>query len=160
MADLSPVAGRKIFIGGVKARPDGGTVTSTTFTGVTWVEVKGWMTMGQVGDVSSVITAQLINESRDVKLKGTRNAGSMDNTFAWLPTDAGQIAMDAAGADDENYAFKIQMNDNIGSLTTPTKLEFLGLVVSQPYDGGGPNDVGQRRWQIEINTNVLVTAAS
>lgn len=160
MADLFPVAGRKIYIGDAVTRPAGGVVDASTFAGVTYVEVAGWTQMGTIGDVASVITAQLIDERRDVKLKGTFNAGSMDNTFAWLPTDAGQIAMDAAVALDDHFAFKVEMTDDIGALTTPTRLEFLGLVVSQPYDGGGPNDIGARRWQIEINTNVLVTPAA
>ena len=97
MSDIPVVAGAKFFIGGALVPPNA-PVTASTFASVTWVEVDGWVTKGGLGDAAEVITTVLINRNRAVKQKGTVNAGSMENTFAFVPGDAGQIALRAAFA--------------------------------------------------------------
>lgn len=158
MADLYPVSGMKFYIGGAVTVPDGGAVSGSTFSGVTYVEVDGWTQAGAFGDAAEVITSQMINRSRDVKQKGTRNAGSMENRFAWLPGDAGQEDAIAAEATANNYAFKIEGPDTGG--TTPTKWEFLGMVTSAQQQGGGANTILELALGVEINTNIVETAAT
>lgn len=108
--DLYPVAGAKIYIGAALATKASDFVAAD-FASQSWTEIDGWETMGAIGDAAQVITTSLINRGRDVKQKGTRNAGSMQNVFAILASDPGQIALIAAEKTRSNFAFKIEFDD-------------------------------------------------
>jgi hypothetical protein len=95
MSTLYPVAGCHIYIGGVLSDKSTDFV-ATDFNGQSWTEIDGWTQMGAHGDTAAVITSQLINRSRDIKQKGTSNAGQMQNVFAEIKTNAGQLALIAA----------------------------------------------------------------
>jgi hypothetical protein len=112
MPQLFPVAGAKFFIGAaVNSVPDDADVDATDFASVSFTEVKGWQTMGAVGDAATLISEDIISSGRTLKAKGTRNAGSMQNNFIILPNDPGQIALIAAESTDYNYPFKIAFDD-------------------------------------------------
>lgn len=161
MADLYPVAGAKIYIGGAKASQAADFVAAD-FTSETWVLIDGWTQMGNIGDASQVINTDLINRGRTVKQKGTKNAGSMQNTFAVISSDAGQIALLAAEGSSQNYAFKIAFDDAATSpaspTPTPTTKYFVGLVTSAQEAGGAANTVRNLNATIEINSNVVTVA--
>jgi hypothetical protein len=109
---LYPVAGSKVYMGpAVNIVPDDADVDATDFASVTWTEVKGWQTMGAIGDAATLISEDVISSARTLKAKGTRNAGSMQNNFIVLPTDPGQIALIAAEATDYNYPFRLVFDD-------------------------------------------------
>lgn len=160
--DLYPVAGTKLYIGGVLAtQPDD--FVASDFASQTWVLIDGWSTMGTAGDAAQVITTSLINRGRDTKQKGTRNAGSMQNVFAKITGDAGQAALIAAEKTPSNYAFKIQYDDAASSpaspAPTPSMQYFVGLVTSAQYAGGAANTVQNLNSTIEINSNIVDVAA-
>lgn len=161
MADLYPVAGSKIYIGGAKASQPTDFVAAD-FSAVSWTEIDGWTQMGAVGDASQVITTALINRGRDVKQKGTKNAGSMQNVFAVIGDDAGQIALLAAEGTSSNYAFKIEFDDAATSPASPTPKPttkyFVGLVTSAQEAGGAANTVRNLNATVEINSNVVTVA--
>ena len=161
MADLYPVAGSKIYIGPAKAT-QASDFDASDFSALSWTLVDGWTQMGTVGDASQVITTALINRGRDVKQKGTKNAGSMQNVFAVIGDDAGQIALLAAEASPSNYAFKIAFDDAATSpaspVPTPTIKYFVGLVTSAQEAGGAANTVRNLNATIEINSNVVTVA--
>ncbi|MCM2293033.1 hypothetical protein NAC44_11940 [Allorhizobium sp. BGMRC 0089] len=128
MAQLYPVAGAKIYIGpAVSSVPDDADIDVSTFSGITWTEIKGWQTMGAVGDTATLISEDVISSGRTLKGKGTRNAGSMQNNFIILPTDPGQIAMIAAEATDYNYPFKILFDD-----APPVKTSTVTITIAAP----------------------------
>lgn len=156
MATLYPVAGAKIYIGPAKEVPDED-IDEADFTGTAWTEIKGWQTMGAVGDAATLITESIISRGRDIKMKGTRNAGSMQNNFVIMPADAGQVALIAAEATDYNYPFKIVFDDApaTGPAPTGTTLYFIGLVTTAQEQGGGANTARLLNGTVEINTNVL-----
>lgn len=110
MASLVSTAGCKFYIGGVlpATLTD---FTETSFASQTWVEVDGWMTKGDLGDAAEEINTPLINRGRNVKQKGTFDAGTMENVFAWTPTDPGQLALIAASKTRNEYAFKVEYSD-------------------------------------------------
>lgn len=110
--ELYPVAGQKLFIGGVLSAGLEDLVLAD-FNGQSWLEIDGWSQHGAIGDTAALITTSLINRGRDVKQKGTANAGSMQNVFAVIDDDPGQIALIAAAQPNnkQNYAFKILGND-------------------------------------------------
>lgn len=110
MASLVSTAGCKFYIGGVLPATLAD-FTETSFSGQTWVEVDGWMTKGDLGDSAEEINTALINRGRNVKQKGTFDAGTMENVFAWTPSDPGQIALIAASKTRNEYAFKVEYSD-------------------------------------------------
>lgn len=163
MAQLYPVAGSKIYIGAaVNTVPDDEDLDATDFASVTWVEIKGWQTMGSIGDSATLITEAIINTGRDLKAKGTRNAGSMQNNFIILPTDAGQIDLIEASQEPYNYPFRIVFDDAppTGSAPTGTTKYFYAIVMSANEQGGGANTARLLHGNLEINSSVITVAAS
>lgn len=147
MSDLFAVAGSKIFIG--QAKPSQLTdFTASDFSGQTWVEIDGWETCGAIGDVAEVISTNLINRGRTVKQKGTRNAGTMENTFAVIDGDPGQGLLKSAESADDNYAFKIEWS-------TGEVFFFVALVMTKSRPGGGANTVQMIAATMEINSNIV-----
>lgn len=159
MADLYPVAGCKIYIGGIKATQSTDFVEAD-FSGESWTEIDGWNSMGAFGDTAQVITTSLINRNRDIKQKGTANAGAMENTFAITPSDPGQVALTAAAAaaNKNNYAFRVDFNDADGG--APSKAYFVALVMSSNEAGGEANTVRNLNVTLEINSNIVRVAAT
>lgn len=128
MPQLYPVAGAKIYIGpAINVVPDDADIDATDFAAVSFTEVKGWQTMGAIGDAAALITESVISSGRDLKAKGTRNAGSMQNNFIILPTDTGQIALIAAEATDYNYPFKLAFDD-----APPVKSATVTMTIASP----------------------------
>jgi hypothetical protein len=109
-ADLTPVAGSKIYIGGVLPTKLSD-FTIADFAGQVWTEIDGWMNKGSLGDSFDQIETALINRSRVVRQKGTANAEPMENTFAIIPEDPGQAALIAASKTRHNYAFRVINSD-------------------------------------------------
>lgn len=161
MATLYPVAGCRFYIGSAMELEDGDMVAAD-FASVTWVEVKKWTQMGAFGDTAALITTQLIDQGRDVKQKGTRNAGQMQNVFAVAAADPGQVALIAAEKTLQNYPFKIELNDKpaVGSAPTNSLRYFMGLVMSASEQGGAANTVQLLNATVEINSNIVPVAAA
>lgn len=159
MSDLFPVAGAKFYIGGATAT-QATDFAASDFSSETWVEVDGWETAGAIGDAAEVITTQLINRKRDVKQKGTRNAGTMENQFASLPGDAGQDDMADAEKATDNYAFRIVFDDMPSGGTAGTTQYFVGLVTAWRDTNGGANTTRMKQGTVEINSNIVEVAAS
>lgn len=158
---LFPVAGCRFYIG--TALDDKATdFTEADFASVTWKAVDGWEQMGAFGDTAQVITTSLINRGRDVKQKGTRNAGQMQNVFALVPADEGQVALIAAEKTNLNYAFKVELNDKpaTGTAPAPSQRLFVGLVTSAQESGGEANTIQKLNASIEINSNIVHVAAT
>ena len=117
-----------------------------------------------IGDKAALITTPIINRGRDTKQKGTRNAGSMQNVFAKIDDDAGQIAVIAAEGTSSNYAFKIVFDDAATSPASPVPVGsqrlFVGLVTTAQEAGGAANTVQNLNVTIEINSNIVHVAAN
>lgn len=155
MADLYPVAGSHMFIGGQMATQLDD-LDATDFAGQSWLEIDGWSSMGAFGDAAALIATQLINRGRDVKQKGTANAGSMANVYARIEDDPGQIALRtaAAGGQKNNYAFRIDFPLQTGDVNPP-KAYFVGLAMGTQEAGGGANTIRNMNTTIEINSNIV-----
>lgn len=156
MADLYPVAGMKIYIGGTKTTQTSDFVAGD-FASESWTEVDGWETCGAFGDAAQVITTSLINRGRDLKQKGTKNAGSMQCNFAQIDGDSGQAKLLTASQSTSNYAFRVDGSETGG---TPSKRYFVGLVMGFSEQGGSANSIRMIQANIEINSNIVRVAAS
>lgn len=126
---LVSTAGCKFYIGGNLAATLAD-FTEASFASQTWVEVDGWMTKGDLGDSAEEITTPLINRGRVIKQKGTFDAGTMENVFAWTPGDAGQQALIAASKDRLDRAFKVEYSDTpaVKSATVTITIAAPGVV--------------------------------
>lgn len=112
MSDLYPVAGSHYYMGTAAMSVPNEDLDLTDFASVSWIEVDGWQSMGAIGDSANLISTDLINRARTVKQKGTRNAGSMQNNFAVIAADPGQVALIAAANGNSNWPFKIVFDDD------------------------------------------------
>lgn len=158
-AEIFAVAGARISIGGAMA-PEIDDLDATDFAGETWTEIDGWATMGTVGDSATQITQTLINRGRTMKAKGTRDAGTMENTFAILPADPGQIALKAAEKTRNNYAFRVVFDDPATGGGTGTTLYFVALVMSAQEAGGEANTARILNATLDVNSNIVNVAAT
>ncbi|MGO4839403.1 phage tail tube protein, partial [Rhizobiaceae sp. 2RAB30] len=152
---LYPVAGCRISIG-TAVDPASADLAVADFQSITtWKEIKGWTQMGDFGDTAELISTQVINSDRDRKMKGTKNAGSMQNVFASDPSDEGQLALIAASKTKSNYPIKIELNDKPAEGTAPKNgiRYFHALVMNAVEAGGGANAVRNLNSTLEINSN-------
>lgn len=157
MSDLYPVAGTKIYIGGVLASKASDFVEAD-FSSQSWVEIDGFSQMGAFGDTAALISTPLINRGRDTKQKGTFNAGQMQNVFAKLDEDPGQIALLAASRNRNNYAFRLVFDDAPPD-GTPSERLFVALVMNAEEQGGDANTILNLAATLEINSNIVRIAA-
>lgn len=161
MGQLHPVAGSKLYIGAAMDLPTAD-LAETDFDSQTWTEIKGWTNMGPIGDTSASITSDWIGAKRTKKLKGTRDAGNMENTFDVLSDDPGQLALIAAEQSSSNFAFRVVLDDApaTGSAPTPSERLFVALVMSTSEQGGNANTPYAMQAALAINSNIVKVAAS
>lgn len=107
MADIYNMAGSTIWIGAPIEVPLDADLTLASFATQVWKKISGWQTAGSIGDAAQVTTTTLLSTSRDRKSKGSKNAGTMENTFVPDETDPGQLALLAAANSCGNYAFRV-----------------------------------------------------
>jgi hypothetical protein len=163
MADLYSTAGMRFYIGpAMDTQADDFVLADfETSPAKSWTEVDMWMNAGTVGDTAQVITTPVINRGRDLKQKGTRNAGQMQLVFGLKASDAGQTALRAAEATPNNYAFKIEFNDKAATSGATNSLRyFVGLVMSAAEQFDEANNVMRLNVSLEVNSNIVPKAAA
>ena len=133
---LQAVNGSKIYIG-TRVAPKG-TVALSDFAAqeAAWTEIGGWTQSGSLGDTQEMISQTFISEGRTRNIKGTLNGSSMENTFAPLPTDPGQIKFAAAVQSCSPYAFKVEWGAGCASEDTVTISVATPAVVTWPNGHG------------------------
>jgi len=96
---------------------------------LTYVETLEVESIGSLGDTSNEITFASLSDSRTQRVKGTRDAGTIEIVMGADYADAGQIALIAAEKTDGNYAFKIVFDDAPSGGTESVRY-FLAMVGS------------------------------
>lgn len=158
MPNFDVNAKTRVFIGGVIADKMEDFVASD-FASQSWTQIKGLTNIGQLGDTYQEISVDQVGSGRTMKAKGTANAGNQELQMSFLPADAGQLALIAAGKARENYAFKIEFDD-APSGGTPTTRMYIALVMGTPEILGGANDVKSMTATLAVNSNIVNTAAA
>ena len=135
----------------------GTTTVATTqleYEGDTYTAIGGVESVSEFGDTSAEVTFTGLTDARVQKLKGSRNAGNMTVSMAFLGADAGQTALIAAEADNSssNYNFKIEYSD--GEVRY-----FSGQVGSVVENVGGADSVLMLSCEVRINTALVKVAA-
>ena len=145
--------GAKLYIGGVLAQKSAD-FDDLDFAAQTWVEIGETEGLGSVGDTSAEITFDGIASQRTRRLKGTRNAGTMDVVCGIDYDDPGQIALLAAEKTPHDHAFKLVLNDAPVGGTGSQRL-FIAKVgsVAEAYDTA--NSVMKLNASLWVNSNVV-----
>lgn len=110
MADemIYTMANTKIFISEnpVVAKHE---VTPEDFQSISWIEMKGLFTVGELGGDQAINEYELINSNWTMKTKGVRNGGTMANVFIPIHLDPGQSKFrDAIEDNCRPYAFRVE----------------------------------------------------
>uniref|UniRef100_A4WS96 Phage tail protein n=1 Tax=Cereibacter sphaeroides (strain ATCC 17025 / ATH 2.4.3) TaxID=349102 RepID=A4WS96_CERS5 len=151
--------GAKLFIGGVLAAKAGDFVQAD-FASQEWAEVGELEGLGSIGDAAAEITFDSISGNRTRRLKGTRNAGTMEVVCGIDYQDPGQVALLAAEKTRHDHAFKLVLNDApVGG--TPSERYFVAAVGSAVEALDTANNVMKLNASLWVNSNVVrVNAAA
>jgi hypothetical protein len=149
---IHAAAKSKIYIGTTKA-----TSLVADYTSDTWTEVGQVEDIGEFGDKAEQIKFTALSDSRVRKLKGARDAGTLEVTVARDSTDAGQDALRAAAAADVGYNFKIVLNDKID--TSGSTFYFKALVNGSPIKMGDANAVIRQVFSLDVSSDILEVEA-
>lgn len=158
MSHLFASAGSKLYIGQVKAYNDADFLASD-FAGMSWTQIRGTTNLGSAGDTAELISSGHHGSARVRKLKGLRDAGSMEVVCDLDYADAGQIALIAAEKTSYTYAFKLVFNDAPPG-GTPSERYFVALVLSAGEQYDEPNSVMKLNATLSIDSNIVRVAAS
>lgn len=107
MTDVYLIEGSSIWIGGPITVPQGRDMMDVDFSDAFWIEIDGWQTSGTLGDTAQTTTTVMMGTGRDRKSKGSRNGGTMENTFAPNHADLGQQMLYEAASSCHSYAFRV-----------------------------------------------------
>lgn len=151
-------AGAKLYIGPAMAvtAADKQLSDFETSPPKSWTEVGFLENLGTFGDSAEAINFDSIGAGRRMKLKGVKDAGTMEVVCGLDYSDAGQIALRAAEATPNTYAFKIQFNDApAGSGATPSLRYFVAHVMSASETLDSANSVMKLNATLGVNSNVV-----
>lgn len=147
-------SGSKIYIGAAVTEAQADSLAEfTAMTG--WTEIGLVESLGEFGDESSAVNFAAIGDARVRKAKGARDAGTLALTCAHDPLDAGQAAIEAAEATNDDYAIKVVIPDGPTASYTDTIIYFRGLVMSKRKNVGSNDNVVKNVYNIGVNSELF-----
>ncbi|MBN6819518.1 iron ABC transporter substrate-binding protein [Methylobacterium organophilum] len=152
MGDITTATGAKIFIG-PSVLPS--TDTEAEYSALTWTEIGLVESLGEFGDQSNTVNFASLNDGRNRKAKGIRDAGDLALTVARDPTDPGQDALIAAEATSNKYAFKVVYPDRLTPTGTDGIDYFRALVMSKRSNVGSADNVIRRAFTLGIDSAIV-----
>jgi hypothetical protein len=157
-AGIFATGGSKIYIGGPLS-PKPSDFVLADFATQSWLPISWVENIGQFGDSSAAVNFDAIDAKRTIKSKGSRNAGDMTLVCGIDYKDPGQIAIRAAEATSNSYAWRVQFNDQaVGG--QPSFRYFVALVMEAREDLGTSNNVMKLNATLGINSNIVRVAAT
>lgn len=145
--------GAKLHIGGV-LNQKATDFEVADFSAQVWAEIGETENLGTVGDEAAEITFDSISANRTRRLKGTRNAGTMELVCGIDPEDAGQIALVAAEKTIHDYAFRITFND-APTGGSPSVRYFIAKVATAAEALDAANNVMKLNATLWVNSNIV-----
>lgn len=118
------------------------------FDALTYTLVGEVTNLGAVGQESSLITHMPVGDRVVRKLKGSKNNGTMELTYALDLADAGQVLLKAAAESDSAYSVRLVLQNG-------TKIYFRGLVMSAKREVGGVDSITSGSSTIEVTSNIV-----
>lgn len=152
-------AGAKLFIGMV-LQPKTADFVALDFQPQTWIEIAPLEGLGTLGDAAEAVTFTSLSNSRRMKIKGARDAGTVEVVAGLDYSDPGQIALLAAEKSKHNFAFKIVLPDAPEG-GTPSERLFIAMVMSATEAYEQADNVMKLNASLGVNSNVVrVNAAA
>lgn len=112
------------------------------------------------GDAYNSVTFTSLNDRRVRKIKGSADAGTITITIGHDSADTGQSDLETALASDEDYAFKVQLDDEgTGSPSNDTTFYFRGKVMSARTNPGDAENIVRVTAEVAINSAIVKVAA-
>lgn len=139
----STLKGRTLY---VCTTPQPDDLDLAAYKALTYVKVNGVGSVGATGTSDNIVTYDEMDSDVLPKAKGISNAGDPQIEVSRRPSDAGQIAMRAAGVTKLTYAFKILDGDSDVGIDPTTS--FLRAVVGGPSKPNGR----QESFNLEVYT--------
>ena len=162
MTQVFAAAGSKAFIGSAPIDLKSGNYVEADFSSVTWVEIDPIETIGVIGDAAQEVVFASHSNTREITLKGTRKALSLELSVGLNYGQDGQAKLVEAEASDHNYPIRLVFSDPpaSGSAPTPSERLMVGLVMSTTEIIEGPNSVLMLNATIAINCKPVPIAAA
>lgn len=149
-------AGSKVSIGTTLAAAN-----QSQFEADVYQEIAEIVTIGEFGRTYSEIPFTSISNRAVRKFKGDFNDGNLQLGLGRDAADLGQAAVRAALDSDNDYNFKVTLNDDsVGDTgTEPTTFYFRGKVMSYTTNINDVNSVVQSAVSIGIQSGTLLEIA-
>lgn len=152
--NVNTSGGSKLFIGGPNSNRDS---VLADYQADSYVEVGEIEDLGAFGDKSEPITFTSLADGRVRKYKGPRDAGTQTVVVGDDPTDAGQVALEAAEAQNLNYNFYVELNDKLTLSGENSRHYFIAQVMSKERTVGNVSQVVKRNFVLGINSPITDT---
>ncbi|WP_193171254.1 hypothetical protein [Nisaea nitritireducens] len=132
------------------------------FEADTFAEMGEITNIGDFGKEYQIIETKALKQRRVRKIKGSYDNGTLELELYLDPDDAGQTAALAALDTDDNYNFKITLNDapTAGAAPTPTTYYFRGLVTTFRTSVSDVDSAVTARCVVAINSEILKVPAA
>lgn len=148
-------SGTRIYIGGVNNNRES---DLADYVADSYVEIGEIEDGGEFGDESEVVTFTSLADGRVRKLKGPRDAGTMNVVVGDDTTDEGQQALEAAEAEPHDYNFKVVLDDAITLGGSGSTHYFTAKVLSKRRTGIQASSVRRRNFTLGINSGITEVA--
>lgn len=125
--------------------------TGSAYDALTYTLVGEATNLASFGTESSLISHMPIADRVVRKLKGSKNNGTMEISYALDLSDQGQVLLKAAAESDNAYSIRIVLQNG-------TKVYFRGLVMSAKREVGGVDSITSGSSTIEITSNIIEIA--
>lgn len=136
-------AGSTISIADAAGAP--ATFDAVGYEALTYIKIGQVTEIPEFGTSRNVIEHMPLDTIDIVKLKGSRNNGSMSVPYAVVDSDSGQDAVDDAEASEEAYAFVVETQSG-------TKRYFMGKVFGNTVTVGDVDSVTTGSITVELDT--------
>ena len=149
--DVNTSSGSKIYIG----------TTAANGASDSYVEIGEVQNMGDFGRQYEQINYSTLGDRNVRKFKGQRDDGNIELELGRKANDSGQAAMIVAMDSDQDYNFKVTLNDDTDTTgSTPTTFIFKAKVMGYRTNVGGPNQVVGARATLGIKSGSITETAA
>lgn len=116
---------------------------------------------GEFGRVYQTIKFDSLPDRNTLKFKGQRDDGTMTVEAGRDASDSGQAAVIVALDSDQDYNWKVELNDSSDVTgATNTTFHFKAKVMSYPTTIGTPNNVVMTKFVLELKSGSITETAA
>lgn len=124
------------------------TEDATGYNALTYTAIGEITDLGELGKEFNLVTYTSLGSRRVQKLKGSYNQGSMQLQLGRDTTDAGQTLLRVARDSDNQYSFRLTLQNG-------TKLYFKGIVMGYKTSVGSVDQITAASAAVEITSDIV-----